>query len=81
MMETLVLKKKTDCREIREARDLSIYNEYKEIMSNPDQSKMMAMDFLCKKYGIHAQGTIYVILKRVDERLKKEAKNGKQRGK
>lgn len=36
------------------------------------QSKTMAKEFLMKKYSIHSQGTIYVILNRVEKRLKQE---------
>ena len=39
-------------------------------METEGQSKVMAKDFLMKKYNIHSQGTIYVILKRVEQRLK-----------
>lgn len=64
---------KTPCQVEREARDLEIYNEYNSLTSDGSKSKVMVKEFLCKKYGIHSQGTIYVILKRVEQRLQEEA--------
>lgn len=66
---------KTDCQREREERDLAIYNEYAELMSVGGQSKTLVTEHLMKKYGIHSQGTIYVIRRRVEKLLKaKEAK-------
>ena len=66
---------KTDCQREREKRDLAIYNEYVELMSVEGQSKTLVTEHLMKKYGIHSQGTIYVIRRRVEKLLKaKEAK-------
>lgn len=63
---------KTPCQTEREARDLAIYNEYNELMTAKGQSKMLVMEHLMDKYGIHSIGTIYIILRRVDERLKEQ---------
>lgn len=63
---------KTACQLEREERDLAIFNEYNELMKVEGQSKTMAKEFLMKKYSIHSQGTIYVILNRVEKRLKQE---------
>lgn len=60
---------KTPCQEEREERDLAIYNEYRSLMQVAGQSKTMAQRYLCKKYDIHSHGTIYTILKRVENRL------------
>lgn len=68
---------KTPCRTEREARDLAIYNEYNSLMTVDGQSKTVVTEHLMKKYGIHSQGTIYLIRRRVEERLRKEGKNGK----
>lgn len=66
---------KTDCRKEREERDLAIYKEYEELTSVEGQSKVLVVEHLMKKYGIHSQGTIYVIRRRVEKLLKaKEAK-------
>lgn len=59
------LRIKTELQEEREARDLAIYNEFHALVANPEQSKKAAVEFLMAKYGIHSTGTIYVILKRV----------------
>lgn len=68
---------KTPCQTEREARDLAIYNEYNSLMTVEGQSKTVVTEHLMKKYGIHSQGTIYLIRRRVEERLRKEGKNGK----
>ena len=62
---------KTDCQKEREERDLAIYNEYTELMSIEGQSKTLVTEYLMKKYGIHSQGTIYVIRRRVEAKLKR----------
>lgn len=63
---------KTDCQKEREKRDLAIYNEYNEMMSLDGQSRTLVIQHLMKKYGVHSQGTIYVIRRRVEEMLKKQ---------
>lgn len=69
---------KTPCQTEREARDLAIYNEYNSLMTVEGQRKTVVTEHLMKKYGIHSQGTIYLIRRRVEERLKsKEVNNGK----
>lgn len=69
---------KTPCQTEREARDLAIYNEYNSLMTVEGQSKTVVTEHLMKKYGIHSQGTIYLIRRRVEERLKsKDVNNGK----
>lgn len=69
---------KTPCQTEREARDLAIYNEYNSLMTVEGQSKTVVTEHLMKKYGVHSQGTIYLIRRRVEERLKsKEVNNGK----
>lgn len=63
---------KTPCAEEREARDLAIYNDWCAMTSIEGQSKTRVTEFLMQKYGIHSQGTIYVIRQRVAKRLAKE---------
>lgn len=60
---------KTECQKEREKRDLAIYNEYNEMTSVDGQSKTLVVQHLMKKYGVHSQGTIYVIRRRVEEML------------
>ncbi len=64
---------KTELQAEREARDQAIYQEYQELMSVGGQSKTLVVEHLMKKHGIHSAGTIYVIRKRVEERMRKEA--------
>lgn len=61
---------KTDCQKEREARDRAIYDDYNSLMAVKGQSKMMVIQHLMGKYNVHSMGTIYVILKRVEESLK-----------
>ena len=63
---------RTHCQTEREKRDLAVFNEYNELMSIEGQSLTGVTEHLMKKYGIHSQSTIYVIRKRVEERLKRE---------
>lgn len=56
----------------REARDLAIYNEYNRLTAIEGQSKTLVAEHLMKEYNIHSLGTIYLIRKRVAERLQKE---------
>jgi len=53
---------------------LAIYTEYQELVSVKGQSRTLVVEHLMKKYNIHSAGTVYVIRRRVEERLKlKEA--------
>lgn len=63
---------KTECQKEREKRDMAICNEYDELMEVKGQSKTLVIEHLMKKYGIHSQATIYVIRRRVEERLKNQ---------
>lgn len=61
---------KTECQKEREERDLAIYNEYNELMSVEGQSRTLVTEHLMKKYNVHSQGTIYIIRRRVEAKLK-----------
>ncbi len=63
---------KTECQTEREKRDLAIYNEYQELVSVEGQSRTLVVEHLMKKYNTHSAGTVYVIRRRVEERLKRE---------
>ena len=65
---------KTPCQTEREERDMAIYNEYQQMTSVEGQSKTLVTEYLMKKYGIHSQGTIYVIRQRVEKRLQAQRK-------
>lgn len=61
---------KTECQIEREKRDLAICREYDELMAVKGQSRTLVVEHLMQKYGIHSAGTIYVIRRRVEARLK-----------
>lgn len=63
---------KTPCQIEREKRDKAIYDEYNELMAVQGQSATIVTERLMNKYGFHSQATIYVIRKRVADRLKEE---------
>lgn len=63
---------KTECQAEREKRDLAIYNEYQELVSVEGQSRTLVVEYLMKKYNIHSAGTVYLIRRRVEERIKQE---------
>lgn len=69
-MEQLVFK--TQLQQEREQRDLDIFNEYNSLMKVEGQSKTLVTEHLMKKYNIHSAGTIYIIRKRVEEKLNEE---------
>lgn len=75
---TPTLRVKTALQEKREARDLEIYNEYNALCSNPEQSREELNKYLMEKYGIHSTGTLYVIRKRVEERLNTQKQEDEQ---
>lgn len=64
----LQLRKKTALQEEREARDLAVFKEYSSLVSVEGQSKTEVNKYLMQKYNIHSTGTLYVILKRAEER-------------
>ncbi len=73
---TPTLRVKTVLQEKREARDLAIYNEYNALASNPEQSKEELNRYLMEKYNIHSTATLYLIRKRVEERLNAQKQEG-----
>lgn len=64
---------KTPLQEERQQRDFAIYSDYERLMAVEGQSATEVGKHLMAKYNIHSLATIYVIRKRVEERLKKEA--------
>jgi hypothetical protein len=63
---------KTEWRIKKEAQELSIYNEWKELMSQPGAMSSAVDRYLTKKYGFGAETTIWFIRKRVEKRLNEE---------
>lgn len=74
MMQTTIplLKKTTELQEARAARDRAIYDEYNALAVVPGQSKTQINKYLMEKYDLHSTGTLYMIRKRVEERIKME---------
>lgn len=68
------IRKQTMGQERREKRDIAIYTEYNSLVAVKGQSKTEVNKYLMKKYDIESEGTIYVIRKRVEKRLKAEEK-------
>ena len=62
----------------REARDLELYSEYKKLIdltvTNPDLSKLSIIKRLMVQFDISSTGTIYAIIKRVEDRLNAQRK-------
>lgn len=69
---------KTKCQTERELQDYAVYSDYERLASIPGQSKTEIVSHLMEKYHFHAPSTIYVIRKRVEERLKKGGSNEQQ---
>lgn len=67
---------KTECQEEREKRDLAIFNEYNALMQAQGQSKTLVTAYLMKKYNVHSAGTIYLIRRRVKQRLNSQRQEG-----
>lgn len=65
---------KTEFRIKKEARELAIYNEYNELMAQPGAMATEVDKYLTEKYGFGSKGTIWVIRKRVEKRLKEEGR-------
>jgi len=61
----------TEFQREKEARDLQIYQEYVELVSEPGAAATKVQEFLMKKYGIHSTSTLWAIRKRVEAKLRK----------
>lgn len=57
-------------QEQRMKRDAAIYADYTEMMSVPGTSKTEVAKKLMEKYNVNSMATIYVIRRRVEERIK-----------
>lgn len=64
------LRKKTALQEEREARNLAVFKEYNELVSVDGQSRTEVIKYLMQKHNIRSNGTLYMILKRVESRVK-----------
>lgn len=61
---------RTPKQEKRWKRDLAIYTEFEEAMSNPLNSATAVAEYLMKKYGVNSTTMILLIRKRVEKTLK-----------
>lgn len=61
---------KTEFQKEKEARELKIYQEWKQLSAEPGTMATAVDDFLMKKYAIFSRATIWSIRKRVENRLK-----------
>nr|DAP01827.1 MAG TPA: hypothetical protein [Caudoviricetes sp.] len=69
------LRQKTKTQEVRENRDRAIYEEYEQLLRDPQQSRIEAQRYLQRKYGFARQCTIYDIWRR--EARRREAETAK----
>jgi hypothetical protein len=60
---------KTSFRLKKEARELAIYNEWKELMKHPGAMATAVDAYLTEKYEFGSQTTVWFIRKRVEKRL------------
>lgn len=58
----------------KEEREAAIYRERNELMSQPGAMATAVDQHLMQKYGIYAKSTIWFICKRVEKRLREEAR-------
>ena len=58
----------------KEARELEIYNEWNELMSQPGAMAVAVNEYMMSKYDIYGAATIFFIRKRVEKRIKAEGK-------
>jgi len=55
----------------KDAKDLAIYTTYQNLVEIEGQSKTIANELICKEYGIKSPATLYIIRRRVEERIRK----------
>lgn len=67
------LRQKTKTQEARENRDRAIYEEYEQLLRDPQQSRLEAQRYLQRKYGFARQCTVYDIWRREAETAKTTA--------
>lgn len=60
---------KTEFQKKKEEKDMQLYNEYKELRANTNNSKMEIIKLLMKKYEIYTASSVYAAIHRVEKRL------------
>jgi hypothetical protein len=56
----------------KEARELAIYNEWKELSSQDGAMLTEVTELIMRKYHIYAASTVWLIRRRVEKRLKNQ---------
>ena len=59
----------TPLQEQRKRRNIALYNEYNEIMRQPNQSKTEVNRYLMQKYKLGTVASVYQIRKQVEQQL------------
>lgn len=62
------LRKKTALQEEREARNRAIFKEYNNLIGIEGQSRTEINKYLMQKYNLRSPGTLYAIVKRMQNR-------------
>lgn len=60
---------KTEFQKKKEEKDMQLYNDYKELRANSNNSKMEIIKLLMEKYGIYTASSVYAAVHRVERRL------------
>ena len=61
---------KTKFRIEKDAKDLAVYTDWKELISKKGAMASAVDEYLMKKYNIHSRSTIWFIRQRVEKRLR-----------
>ena len=59
----------TPLQEQRKRRNIALYNEYNEIMRQPNQSKTEVNRYLMQKYKLGTVASVYQIRKQVEQQV------------
>lgn len=59
----------------KEAKDMAIYNEWKELMSQEGAMATAVQEHLMNKYRIYSKSTVWSTIKRVERRLLRHMSN------
>lgn len=70
--------KKTKYRIEKEARDLKIYQDWRDEMEKPGAMVTAVNQYVMQKYGIHSTSNVWAIRKRVEARLAGTTNNTEQ---
>lgn len=60
----------TQKREKQRAKELAVYADYQNLISQPGAMATAVNEVICKKYGFKTSQTVWSIRKRVEKRIK-----------